>query len=252
MRRLFSVVAGVVTAVLLVGACTQAPVTGRSQLMLVGEEQANSMGLQAWEMVRTDLKVSNDAAAQRRVDRIGNDIVAVSGANEMDWDFEVFDDPEPNAFALPGGKIGIHTGMLNAAGSDDELAAVLAHEVAHVMARHPAEQMSQSAAIQTVLAATGVTEGAVGQLVQMATGVGQLKFSRDHESEADRIGLEYMARAGYDPRASVTMWEKMIEATRDMGRPPQFLSTHPHPENRIEAIEAALPEVMPVYQQAKR
>lgn len=241
-------VAGALAATLLFSACTEAPVTGRSQLMLVGEQQANSMGLQAWQMIRTDMKVSQDASAQRLVKRIGTDIVAKSGAPAMDWEFLVFDNPEPNAFALPGGKIGMHSGMLNIARSEDEIAAILAHEVAHVVARHPAEQMSQDAAIQTVLAATGITEGAVGQLARMATGIGQLKFSRDHESEADRIGLEYMARAGYDPRAAVTMWERMQQAAANVGRPPQFLSTHPHSEGRIAAIEAALPQVMPIYQ----
>jgi len=109
--------------------------------------------------------------------------------------------------------------------------------------------MSQDAAIQTALATVGADEGAIGRMAQLASGVGQLKFSREHEAEADRIGLQYMARAGYDPRAAVDLWRNMQEASQGGGRPPAFLSTHPYPEDRIEAIQAALPEVMPVYRE---
>jgi predicted Zn-dependent protease len=137
--------------------------------------------------------------------------------------------------------------MLKIARTDDQLATVLAHEVGHVVARHPAEQMSQSAAIQTALGASGFGDEAVGQLVQMATGVGQLSFSRTAEAEADRIGLQYMARAGYNPEAAIALWENMEAATAQAGQPPEFLSTHPNPAHRIENIRAALPEVMPVY-----
>jgi predicted Zn-dependent protease len=108
--------------------------------------------------------------------------------------------------------------------------------------------MSQSAAIQTALGTAGLSEGAVGALVQMATGVGQLSFSRSAEAEADRIGLEYMARAGYNPEAAIGLWQNMQAATAGSGQPPEFLSTHPNPGNRIEAIQAALPEVMPIYE----
>jgi len=107
--------------------------------------------------------------------------------------------------------------------------------------------MSQNAAIQTALGTAGVTEGAVGELVQLVTGVGALSFSRSAESEADRIGLEYMAQAGYDPRAAIELWQNMQAATAESGSPPEFLSTHPNPANRIAAIEAVLPEVMPLY-----
>lgn len=235
---------------LLVG-CAQAPVTGRSQLMLIDDEQAAALGADAWQQIKSEMKVSCDSAARARVREMGERIAAASRAEGIDWQFELFEEPTPNAFALPGGQIGVHSGMLQVAKSDDQLAAVLGHEVGHVTARHVSEQLSQSAAIQTALGATGLTEGAAGALAQMVTGVGQLSFSRSAESEADRIGLEYMARAGYDPRAAVELWQNMEAATAGGGQPPEFLSTHPNPGNRIEAIEAALPEVMPIYEKNK-
>ncbi|HMA16098.1 MAG: M48 family metallopeptidase [Bacteroidota bacterium] len=237
----------VMAAGLVVG-CAEAPVTGRSQLMLIDDEQAAALGADAWQQIKADMKVSGDSAARARVRDMGERIAAVSGAEGIDWEFELFEEPTPNAFALPGGQIGVNTGMLTIAENDDQLAAVLAHEVGHVVARHVSEQLSQSAAIQTALGTAGLTEGAAGALAQMATGVGQLSFSRSAEAEADRIGLEYMARAGYDPRAAVELWRNM-ETAAGGGQPPEFLSTHPNPGSRIEAIEAALPEVMPVYEE---
>lgn len=244
---LASALAVAVVSAGLLGACTQAPVTGREQLILIDEAEANNLGAEAWRQIKTEMRPANGTEAQRRVARIGRNLIAANGARGLDWEFQVFDDPTPNAFALPGGKIGVHSGLLTVARTDDQLAAVLAHEVGHVVARHPSEQMSQSAAIQAALGAAGVGEGAVGQLVQIATGVGALSFSRSAEAEADRIGLEYMARAGYDPEAAVALWQNMMQATSEGGRPPEFLSTHPDPQSRIAAIRKALPEVMPIY-----
>jgi len=244
--RALSLVGAALTAGLL-SACAQAPVTGREQLMLVSEEQADQLGAEAWQQIKAEQPASKDSAAQQRVQRIGEKVAAASGAKGVDWEFVLFQDDTPNAFALPGGKIGVNSGMLKIAETDDQLAAVLAHEVGHVVARHPSEQMSQSAAIQTALGASGIGNEAVGQLVQMATGVGQLSFSRSAEAEADRIGLEYMARAGYNPEEAIALWQNMAAATAQAGRPPEFLSTHPNPEHRIENIRAALPQVMPVY-----
>ncbi|MGD1878147.1 MAG: M48 family metallopeptidase [Kiloniellaceae bacterium] len=238
---------GAVLAAAAVSSCTQAPVTGREQLILISEEQATQLGAEAWQQIKSEQPASQDDAAQQRVQRIGREVAAASGAEGVDWEFVLFQDETPNAFALPGGKIGVNSGMLKIAQTDDQLAAVLGHEVGHVVARHPSEQMSQSAAIQTALGAAGVGDEAVGQLVQMATGVGQLSFSRSAEAEADRIGLQYMARAGYNPEAAVTLWQNMQAATAQGGQPPEFLSTHPNPEHRIEDIKAALPEVMPIY-----
>lgn len=230
--------------------CAEAPVTGREQLMLIDETQANQLGAEAWQQIKAEKTVAETSDLQARVERIGAEMIAASGARGLDWEFQVFEDPTPNAFALPGGKIGVHSGMAQIATNDAQLAAVLAHEVGHVVARHPSEQMSQNAAIQTALGAAGVGEGAAGQLVQLVTGVGALSFSRSAEAEADRIGLEYMARAGYDPRAAIDLWQNMAQAGGGE-RPPEFLSTHPDPESRILAIREALPEVMPVYRAQK-
>lgn len=242
-----AVLAGLAFIPAFISGCAQAPVTGREQLMLVSEEQANQLGAEAWQQIKAQTPASQDSEAQDRVQRMGERIAAASGAEGIDWEFVLFEDDTPNAFALPGGKIGVNSGMLKIAKTDDQLATVLAHEVGHVVARHPSEQMSQSAAIQTALGASGIGDEAVGQLVQMATGVGQLSFSRAAEAEADRIGLQYMARAGYNPEAAIALWQNMEAATAEAGQPPEFLSTHPNPANRIENIRAALPEVMPVY-----
>jgi len=233
-----AVLAGLAFIPAFMSGCAQAPVTGREQLMLVSEEQANQLGAEAWQQIKAEKPAAESSALQDRVDSIGKKLIAASGAQGLDWEFQVFDDPTPNAFALPGGKIGVHSGMAQIAETDAQLAAVLAHEVGHVVARHPSEQMSQSAAIQTALGVAGAGEGAVGQLVQLATGVGALSFSRSAEAEADRIGLEYMARAGYDPRAAVELWQNMEQATADGGRPPEFLSTHPDPQSRIAGIRS--------------
>ena len=247
MRNAVLTAGTLVAAMLGAAACAEAPVTDRQQFILIDEQQANAMGAEAWKKIKADKELSDDASTQRTVDRIGHDIADESGAPGLDWEFEVFADPTPNAFALPGGKIGVHSGMFEVARTEDQLAAVLAHEVGHVVARHPSEQISQNAAIQTALSSTGLTDGVIGQVAQLATGVGSLSFSRKHEAEADRIGLEYMARAGYDPRAAIDLWRNMQQASANAERPPEFLSTHPYPEDRIEAIKEALPKVMPIY-----
>jgi len=248
MKRLASQFAIVALTALLVVACATTP-GGRRQLLLVGGDQMSELGATAFASLVKQKPLSRDARARRRVECVSDALVAALPQpwRQQPWEVRVFADDTPNAFALPGGKIGVNSGMLKVARTDDQLAAVLAHEVGHVVARHPSEQMSQSAAIQTALGAAGVGDEAVGQLVQMATGVGQLSFSRSAEAEADRIGLEYMARAGYNPEEAITLWQNMEAATAEAGQPPEFLSTHPNPEHRIENIRAALPEVMPVY-----
>lgn len=247
MRVTVSLISSIAAAVILASACAEAPVTDRQQLILIDEQQANEMGAEAWKQIKSEKEISKNDSARRRVERIGKKLAAVSGAPNLNWEFEVFADPTPNAFALPGGKIGVHSGLFDVARNEEQLAAVLAHEVGHVVARHPSEQISQNAAIQAALSGAGLTEGVIGQVAQLATGVGTLSFSRQHEAEADRIGLQYMAKAGYDPRAAIELWRNMKAAMDSEGRPPAFLSTHPYPEDRIEAIEEALPEVMPIY-----
>lgn len=240
---------------LILAACAQAPITGRSQLMLVSESDAQQMGLQAYQQIMAQSKLSTDAQATSRVQRIGRDIARVSQNIGGQWEFNVIDDPKTiNAWALPGGKVAVYTGLLNLGVSDDELAAVMAHEVGHVIAQHSRERLSQAVATDLglqVLGSTGKLGPGALDAVNLALGVGVgLPFSRLQESEADFVGLSLMAKAGYDPRAAITLWQKMSRG--DKNGPPEFLSTHPSSEKRMRDIEAALPKVMPVYEANKR
>jgi predicted Zn-dependent protease len=234
--------------VALLAGCESAPVTGRNQLILVPESQDASMGLQAYQQIKQEEKVSQDPELNRRVQEVGQRIAAVSGQPDWDWQFTVFDNPEPNAFALPGGKVGVHTGLFKVAKNDAQLATVMGHEVAHAIARHGAERMSQGLLTQLGTAALGMaTNPAYAELAAQAATLGViLPYSRTQESEADEIGLRYMAEAGYDPRESIKLWQN-FEALGGQ-RPPEFLSTHPAEGTRIERLQALMPEAMEIYE----
>jgi len=243
---------------LVLGGCYTVPETGRSSFILPVDDVGQ--GAAAFAEIKAKEKISNDPAANERVRRIGLRIAQVVGKDlpGAAWEFVVFDAPDTvNAFALPGGKVGVYTGLLNLSGSDDEVAIVIGHEIAHVTARHGAERMSQG----ILVAAGGLvldqqTQGRKNHDLLLAgygllsTG-GMLAFSRSHESEADYIGIRYAARAGYDPRAAVTFWQKM-EKQSSGGRLPVFLSTHPSHDRRIGDLQRWMPEVLPIYQAAKR
>ncbi|MDF2782557.1 MAG: Peptidase family [Geminicoccaceae bacterium] len=177
---------------LALGACESAPVTGRNQLILVPESQDADLGLQAYQQIRSEERVSRDAELNRRVQEVGRRIAAVSGQPDWDWQFTVFENDEPNAFALPGGKVGVYSGLFKVAKNDDQLATVLAHEVGHAIARHGAERMSQGMLTQlggvAVGAATG-NQAYVQAYSQLATLGVILPYSRKQESEADHIGV---------------------------------------------------------------
>jgi predicted Zn-dependent protease len=177
-------------------------------------------------------------------------LAKVVGKTDYDWQYMVFEDPEPNAFALPGGKIGVNTGLFKVVQNEPQLAAVLGHEIGHVIAHHVAERLSRQTLLQAGL---GVLSGTnVGQytdlLAQAATLGVVLPFSREQESEADQIGLMLMARAGYDPRAALQLW-KNFEAVGGQ-RPPEFLSDHPSPGNRIQNLEQLMPQALEAYRAA--
>jgi predicted Zn-dependent protease len=230
-------------------ACQAAPVTGRSQLILVPESQDAGLGLQAYEQIKQQEKISRDPELTRRVQEVGERIAAVSGQPDWEWQFTVFDNPEPNAFALPGGKVGVYSGLFKVAKNDAQLATVMGHEVAHAIARHGAERMSQGILTQLGTAAIGIGTGS-GELAnvaaQAATFVIILPYSRTQESEADEIGLIYMAEAGYDPREAVKLWQNFEALGGE--RPPEFLSTHPAEGTRIERLQALMPEAMAIYE----
>ena len=221
-------------------ACATSPL-GRSQFLLMPADQMDQMGVAAYDQMKTEQKISTNSQQKRYVQCVADAVTAESGSDEQ-WEVTLFDDPAANAFALPGGKIGVYTGLLKVAKTQDQLAAVLGHEVGHVLAQHSNERMSIQYATETgtqLLAALG-----------LGTQVGvTLPFSRKHESEADIIGLQMMARAGFDPRQSVQLWKNMAAASN--GSPPELLSTHPSSGTRIEDLEASMPEALPLYQQAR-
>jgi metalloendopeptidase OMA1, mitochondrial len=234
-------------------ACTQAPVTGRQQLILLPESQDAQMGLQAYQQIKQETSVSRDPELNRRVQEVGRRIAEVSPHPEWDWEFTVFANDEPNAFALPGGKVGVYTGLFKVAKNDDQLATVMGHEVAHAIARHGSERMSQGLLAQGIGAlavGTGVNPQMVEIAAQAATLGIILPYSRTQESEADHIGLIYMAEAGYDPREAVKLWQNFEALGGE--RPPEFLSTHPAEGTRIQRLQELMPEALDIYEASRR
>ena len=247
-RSMRSTLAGLSVA-LAVAACAEAPVTGRQQLILLPESQDAQMGLEDFQQIKQESRVSQNAELNRRVQEVGRRIAAVSPHPEWDWEFTLIENDEPNAFALPGGKVGVHTGLFRVAENDAQLATVLAHEVAHAVARHGAERMSQGLLAQglgALAVGTGVNPQVVDLGAQAATLGVILPYSRTQESEADHIGLLYMAEAGYDPRAAIDLWRNFNALGG--ARPPEFLSTHPAPGSRIERLQELMPEALEVYE----
>jgi len=240
-------------------ACTTSPL-GRQQLTLLPDSQMNAMGLSAWEETKASEPVETDPAINAYVRCVADAIVAVTSdqTGVGDWEVVVFRNDTPNAFALPGGHIGVYTGLLKVAVTADQLAAVIGHEVSHVIARHGNERVSEGMVAQLGL---GVIDIAVGnpdspehQQLMSLLGLGAqvgvlLPFSRSHESEADLMGLDVMARAGFDPRASIDLWENMSSAGG--GQPPEFLSTHPSHGTRIADLQARMSEALPLYEEAR-
>ncbi len=242
--------------------CTTVQETGRRQLMLVSPAQEAQMGLAAFDQVKHEEKISHDPELNARIQRIGKRIAASVGREipNAQWEFVVFDAPTVNAFALPGGKVGVYTGLIKLASSDDEIAVVMGHEIAHVTSRHGAERTSQNYAIAGVglLAAVGMEMKDVDpekrNMALAAYGLGTqvglaLPYSRLHESEADAVGLRFAAGAGYDPRAAVSFWKKM--AAQGGAKPPELLSTHPSDATRIANLEKLVPQYMALYRQSK-
>jgi predicted Zn-dependent protease len=238
-------------------ACQTVPITGRSQLVLLPEPEEVRMGVQAYQEILQKSKVSRDPRFNDLVSRVGLRIAQATGRSDYKWEFTVIDDDKQvNAFALPGGKVAVYTGILPVTRDDAGLATVMGHEVAHAIARHGGERVSQGLLVQVGLAATQVAlanrDPRTVQLVTGLLGAGAavgviLPFSRAQESEADHLGLIYMAKAGYDPRAAITFWQRMEQAARGRPNPPEFLSTHPSHGTRVRQIEQWLPEALQYY-----
>ena len=232
------------------------PITGRSQLQLVSGEQEVQMGAEAYKEILAKAKISADLAANALVTRVGTRIAAATGRRDLPWEFKVIDDPQTvNAFALPGGKVAVYTGILPITRDEAGLAVVLGHEVSHVMARHSAERISEQLGAELVAKGIGAAIGLDPQITQAGAGLLVntllLPWGRKQESEADHLGLIYMAKAGYDPHAARDLWIRMAEASKGRARPPEFLSTHPSEETRVRQIEGWLPEAMRSYQPQK-
>jgi predicted Zn-dependent protease len=247
-----------VTALAL-AACATSP-TGRTQLMLVSEEQAISASRQAYVQnmgqLKSQGKLVSDPKVLARVERITERLVAQAVAMrpataKWDWSVEVIDEPDTvNAWCMAGGRMALYTGLIRKLDpTDDELAQVMGHEIAHALANHTAERMSIAMASQLGVIAVGVASENSGQNMALAATAAQLAImlpnSRTAETEADRIGIELAAKAGYDPRAAATLWQKMGAAGGK--NPPQFLSTHPAPGNRQQTLAGLAPQMEPYY-----
>ncbi len=243
--------------------CSTVPVTGRSQLNLMTPSEEMQLGLTSFEETKKQVPISKDAAANAMVQRVGQRIAAVASKDmpEAQWEFVVFESKEANAFCLPGGKVGVYTGILPITKDEAGLAAVIGHEVAHATARHGGERMTSSTAASILVGAGAAVVGAVtsdqsseerlmwnslyGAGAGTAATVGYaLPHNRKQESEADRIGLTYMARAGYDPAEAINFWKRFADYNEQAGAgaTPWFLRTHPLDEKRIKDIEQWLPE----------
>jgi len=256
---------GLVAFALVFAGCSTVPVTGRSQLNLMSSGEEMKLGLTSFEQIKKETKISNDPAANALVQSVGKRIAAVAGADmpNAQWEFVVFDSKEANAFCLPGGKVGIYTGILPVTKDEAGLATVIGHEVAHATARHGAERMSEAMVIQTGGSLLGVgmdvaktdprwqaaTAAAYGLTTQLGR---ELPHSRAQESEADQIGLIYMARAGYNPAAAVDFWRRFAAFNQQSGdTTPVFLRTHPTDDARIRKLQEWLPRAQAEFKPAR-
>ena len=235
--------------------CTTVPVTGRSQLNMMGIGEEMQLGLTSFDQLKKETPISRDAAANALIQKVGHRIAAVAGKDmpNAQWEFVVFESKEVNAFCLPGGKVGVYTSILPITKDESGLATVLGHEIAHAVARHGGERMTEAMGIQGLGKLSGALVGSSKYAEYQNTymglyGVGsqvavELPHSRLQESEADHIGLIYMARAGYHPEASVAFWQRFAAFNSQQGgQTPAFLRTHPTDQKRIQQLMTWLPE----------
>jgi predicted Zn-dependent protease len=238
----------------LLSACITSP-TGRNQFIFMPDAQIDQMGLQAFNDLKQQKPVSSNNQYNRTASCIAGAMTQIVGGN---WEVVVFEDKTPNAFALPGNKIGVHTGMLALVNNQDQLASVIGHEIGHVLAKHSNERASQQMAVSSgmsIVQAVSAPQTAMGQAALGLLGIGAeygilMPYSRTHESEADAIGLDLMAKAGFDPRQSISLWQKMAQASQGQ-QPMEFMSTHPSHATRIQELERLMPKAMGIFQQAQ-
>ena len=237
--------------------CRSAPITGRRQLLIFPEGQELSLGQQAFSEATQKTPLSDNPRVTEMVNRVGHRIAEVSQRSDFQWEFKTLKSDEQNAFCLPGGKVAVYEGILPICQNEAGLAVVMGHEIAHALARHGGERMSQNAAVDGLRTAAGyvmqnqeeVKKEMVLKAYGMATEYGVLlPFSRKHESEADHIGVTLMSKAGYDPSEAPKFWQRFGAVGGD--KPPEFLSTHPSDERRAADLMALLPDARALYDQA--
>ncbi len=255
--RTLAVYSSFLAATLLAAGCETNPVTGRKQVMIVSENQAQEASSQAYAktvtQARGQRKLDTNSARTARVQQITNRLVTqavriVPDSADWKWEMHVIEDPNVNAWCMPGGKMAVYTGLIDKINpSDDELAQVIGHEISHALLQHGRERMSRAVATNAALAigsvATGVNLTGLENVAMVAL---ELPNSRTAETESDRLGIEIAARAGYDPNAAITLWQKMARASGGGGGP-EWLSTHPSDETRIANLKKIIPSVMPFY-----
>jgi predicted Zn-dependent protease len=261
MMRLSGLVAVLAMLSTLTAGCATAPETGRRQVLLVSPAQEAQLGIQAFNEIKRDEPVVARGKDAEMVRQVGQRIARVARLPDARWEFVLFDDDSPNAFALPGGKVGIFTGILPITKNEAGLATVMGHEVAHAVARHSAERMSHGVLAQiggsVLSAALGAEAGVSKDLVMQAYGLGaqygvMLPYSRIQELEADELGMLYMARAGFDPAEAIAFWKRFAAYNAKRGgKPPEFLSTHPLDARRIAQLEQLLPRARAEYERAR-
>lgn len=266
-KSLFSLF--LVGALIVAESCSSVPLTGRRQLSIVPSSQINSLSFQQYDQVLKESKISSNQQWTSMVKSVGSDISSAVEAylreiGEEDnvegfqWEFNLLAEDIINAWAMPGGKVAFYEGIMPICKDKTGVAVVMGHEVAHAIAKHGNERMSLGLAQQLGGASLAVALKEKPQLTQQlamaAFGLGSqvgvmLPYSREHESEADRLGLIFMAKAGYDPREAPRFWERMQSKEDGAGRQPEFLSTHPHPDTRIKKLNQHMDEAVKIYQQ---
>lgn len=238
-------------------ACDKSP-TGRNQFALLPSDYVAQIGVQSFASLRASKPIETNRRVDDYVVCVARAIIAELPTTDVEWEVVVFRDPSPNAFALPGGKIGVHTGLLKAAENEDQLAAVIGHEVGHVLSKHANERMSQGFAVDAVLWLVnlfiGDQAGIADDIALQALGLGAdvgvlLPFSRAHETEADIIGLDLMARAGFDPRQALYFWQNMSRVSAEQGL--EFLSTHPSHGSRITELKNHMTPALELFEHAR-
>ena len=255
--------------VMLVAACTTNPITGKKPLILVSNAQLFPMAFQQYAQTMQEEKLSTNQAQTQMVKSVGNNIkntveryLASQNQSEFlngyEWEFNLIENDALNAWCMPGGKVAFYTGIMPVCANEDGVAVVMGHEVTHAIAEHSAQRVTQSMIAQGLQLAGNVAlndskyRNVFNQLYPLGASVGILAYSRSAELEADKIGLQLMAMSGYDPREAPRFWQRMEARSKASGQqaPPEFLSTHPNPGRRIAQLEAEIPKVMPLYQQA--